>query len=176
MAYKNPSWYKQVPGKSGLGYVRKTTVGGLVSMSYEFGINARTARAKTLAGALYSEIYKMKGRTVLGMKSAAEYLHAQTENVVPTTPMGPSKYGIGNLRRSWFDKITVDANNNSEIEIGYDLAKAPYAWYVHEMTEPPYEDINWTEPDSGPKWFEIHIQTDKPAMLKIISENTLATL
>lgn len=155
MANRGSNWYH---GKGGARWL--TVPGGrMPSMSNKFGINMRTIVLKNAVRGLTNQILKMQMATVAGVNAAADYLKEQTENVPPTTPKDK-----GDLRKSFFKRVT-EVPNGIQLEVGY---SAPYALYVHEMTSPPYGLVQWTEPGSGPKWFEIHIQKDKKMMLAYI--------
>ena len=151
----------------------------MMSMSNQFGITARVVGLNNALNGLNNMIAGIYGRSEIGLIKAAEYLHEQTETVPPTTPKK-----TGRLRKSWYTQIIHGSTSGPVIEIGYDIngdkgapEKAPYALYVHEMTQPPYtEPIDWTEPGSGPQWFQTHVMTDKFAMAEIIKENIKAGL
>jgi hypothetical protein len=148
-------------------------VNGKLSMSNQFGITARVIGLNNVINNFLKEVGKLEGRTSAGLEMAAKYLHTQTESVPPTTPKL-----TGRLRKSWYTKSLMAASG-PQIEIGYDTMGdkgapmvAPYALYVHEMTNPPYtEPIDWTELGSGPQWFQTHIHNDMPEMLSIIAAN-----
>ncbi len=164
--YVKPSWHHVAPGSTGKGYVRRTTVGNMVSMSYGFGIQARTATLRNMQMGLDKQIAKIKGRTAVGLKAAANYLHEDTEKTEPTTPLSEKEHI--HLRDTWYDRVVADPAG-ATLEMGY---TAPYALYVHEMTEPPYQDVDWTTAGSGAKWFEKAIHRNKGKMLEIIG-NTI---
>jgi hypothetical protein len=55
---------------------------------------------------------------------------------------------------------------NPIVFFGY---SAPYAGYVHEFVDDT--NINWTEANSGAKWFHTAIGKKKDVILKVIGEN-----
>ena len=111
---------------------------------------------KPVMDRLNREIQKVKKRTLLGMAESITFLHQKMLTEYPVIPKDS-----GNLRETWFIH-TFDVPVNPSIEFGF---TAFYAPFVHEMLEP---EIHWTEPNSGPKFLEVHIKRNLPAMLKII--------
>lgn len=111
---------------------------------------------KPVMDRLNREIQKVKNRTVLGMAESVAYLHQKMLTEYPVIPKDS-----GDLRDSWFIH-TFNVPMNPSVEFGF---TAFYAPYVHEMLEP---EVEWTEPNSGPKFLEAHIKRELGEMLKII--------
>lgn len=113
---------------------------------------------KPVMDRLNREIQKVRKRSLLGMAEAVSYLHQKMLTVYPVIPKRSGK-----LRESWYIH-TFDVSINPSIEFGFGR-EAYYAPFVHEMLEP---EIEWTEPNSGPKFLEAHIKRELKAMLEII--------
>ena len=143
-----------------------TPSGRMASMSNKFGINMRMIVHSNVQRGFDIQMMKLYGRTREGLEIAVDFL----ENSMNTKyPMTPEK--TGNLRRAFYKEV-IDTPSGPAIKFGYKDEEpplgAPYFPYVHEMTEPPYDDVQWTLPGSGPEWFRIHLQNDKEAMLYLI--------
>ena len=143
------------------------------SMTNLFSINARVIVLKNVTRGLNKQIAKIQGATEMGVRMAVEYLRNNTETIPPLVPVS-NDIKEKHLRETWYCDVKREGLTTLKAEFGY---TAPYAFYVHEMTAPPYGDVQWTRPGSGSKWLEKAIQRDKPAMLGIIKENiNLSTL
>lgn len=111
---------------------------------------------KPVMDRLNREVQKVKRRSILGMAEAVSFLH---NKMLTEYPVIPKK--SGDLRDSWFIH-TFDVPVNPSVEFGF---TAFYAPYVHEMLEP---EIEWTEPNSGPKFIEAHLKRNIKEMMSII--------
>jgi hypothetical protein len=144
-------------------YILGTTI---PSMSTQAGINAR--KFGFVVGSLRGfnrKIAQIKGYTEAGLYMAAAHLRRETEETEPITPVGKT----GHLRESWrVTRAIASTPENPAVEAGY---TADYAVYVHEMTEPPYEEVNWSRLHSGPKWFEKAFRRSEKEMIRIIADN-----
>lgn len=112
---------------------------------------------------LNKEIVTIKERTLGGLIKAAAYVREDMDKTPPLIPVD-----TGNLRQSWF----IEAIQNGEIWgiiMGF---SADYAVYVHEMLGPTKsgKPINWSRPDSGPKFFESAIKRNTDKILEIIGK------
>jgi hypothetical protein len=158
------SWY--IPaGKR----MRRTVVGDRPSMSTgprTFGFNARIVGTRNVIRAFQYRVGQIQGATIAGMEMAAEYLHNNMETIPPLVPVS-NDIKDEHLRDTW-EVETMVTPVGGKITMGY---TKEYAWYVHEMTHPPYGDVKWTRPGSGPHWFMESLQRDRPAMLDIIAVN-----
>lgn len=139
----------------------------IASMTNGWGISTRVRAYSNVRENFEKRMMKLYGRTREGLEIAVNYLEHNTKTKPPVTPKK-----TGNLRDAWYKEV-VDTPSGPTIEFGYEMDQkppegAPYAMYVHEMTEPPYDHVNWTEPKSGPEWFRIHLQNDREAMLYLI--------
>ena len=143
---------------------------------------------------LRNEFANLKFATEEGMVDAAKMIKRSMDT---SPPLIPKK--IGNLRESWFivsrsgvkegnspkftgaqgSKVSarhtmavamaeqaVKMSQDVEVEFGF---SAPYATWVHEMGE----DINWTTPGSGPKFFEQALKKKKSDIIKVIQRTAL---
>lgn len=152
-------------------FIKGTNIPSLGKHGTKFGLYCRIAGFENVERALYGAVSKIRGRTRAGVVQAIEYLENQMETVEPLVPER-----TGNLKRAFeYKEASTSTPENPTFIFGYKMdeppAGAPYVWYVHEMTSPPYDTINWTTPGSGPRWFQIHIQMDRPMMLEIIEKN-----
>jgi hypothetical protein len=168
---RGSNWYH---GAGGARFI-PTSKGRMASMTNEFGINMRTVVLKNVMRGFDIQMMKLYGRTREGLNMAVDYLENNMNTKPPMTPED-----TGNLRRSWYKDIQ-DTPEGPVIKFGYEMDQkppegAPYAYFVHEMTEPPYENVHWTLPGSGPEWFRKHLQIDKEAMLYLISINAKKAL
>jgi len=159
------NWYH---GRGGARFLPQTRGGKPIpSMSNKFGINMRVIGLNNVIKGFNYRMGLLYGRTREGLNIAVDYLETNMNTKPPMTPED-----TGNLRDAWYKRI-IDAPDGPKVEFGYEMDEpepngAPYAYYVHEMTSPPYGPINWTLPGSGPRWFQTHLKIDKEAMLYLI--------
>lgn len=151
---------------------------------------------------LQGEISKMKKKSNRGLVEAAMYIRNDTERTPYITPRDygnlraswiiVSKQGLqpdplnysGHFKRNVRKKIPVatfkgwhadaiaearaivagEAVNRASVMFGY---TANYAMWVHEMM-----DANFSQENSGPKWFQESIDRNHNKILKIIRENS----
>ena len=162
-------------------FIKNTRIPSLGKGGTKFGFYCRITGYENVERGLLIQIAKMKKRTKIGLHEAVEHLHKDIqEGPYPQEPWGKDRYvgGVmvhkgGTLSHSWETK-DVGSIDSPEIIFGYNMNKAPYAWYVHEMTSPPYGDVQWTKdvrPNAGPQWLTVGIQRNKPIMLSIIAMN-----
>lgn len=160
---------KLVPGainpKSGRGY------GSLAKGAGSPGLYCRLVEYKNVERSWYVQVEKIRNKTKEGLKQALDYFHEQiVDGAYPQEP-----YKTGRLHRAWeVNETTFSSKENPSFTFGYnpdETTGAPYVWYVHEMTSPPYGDIEWTKPNSGPQWMTAHLKMDKPQMLAIVRNN-----
>jgi hypothetical protein len=109
---------------------------------------------------LNREIQLIKDRSMVGLGEAAMLVLADVEKTPPLIPVD-----TGNLRNS---KFTTPIPPNG-LEFGY---TANYAIYVHEMMESSTgKKINWSRPDSGPKFLEASLKRNTKEILEVIAKN-----
>ena len=59
---------------------------------------------------------------------------------------------------------------------GKSLTVGQYAAFVHEMTSPPYGDVEWTRPGSGPKFLEASLKRNASKASKIMAAHIKGTI
>ena len=139
---------------------------------------------------LDKEIRAIKGRTLGGLIEASIIVRRSMSKSSPTVPID-----LRNLDHSWFvvtsrgiadggpvsfegknagqmqtdhnsviteQKGVVSSKKNPYLIMGF---SANYASFVHEM-----EGVNWSKPGSGGKFFEKHLYSNTPLILKTIGE------
>lgn len=102
------------------------------------------------------EINAIKGRTVKGLVAAMKHLENEMDTVPPLIPEDTRV-----MRQSWYIFPTYSPGGPI-VTAGY---TAQYAPYVHEMVGL----INWTRPNSGAKWLQIHFERNRLEMQLIIA-------
>ncbi len=144
---------------------------------------------------LNKEIEQIKGRSMKGLIKAAIIIRRSMDHTPPLIPLL-----TGNLRASWFvvsakglkseiptftgdkaDEVQNDFNdavNEAKAEVSA-IGKhglfivigfgANYSAAVHEMYGKG--DVNWSRPNSGPKFFESAVKRNKDKILKTIADN-----
>jgi hypothetical protein len=143
---------------------------------------------------LNREIEQIKGRSLQGLIKAAVVIRRDMDHTPPLIPLL-----TGNLRASWFvvsaKRIesatpTFDTSKDHEIQNDYNSAVneakgmlsantqglfivigfgANYSAAVHEMYGKGA--IDWSRPNSGPKFFESAVKRNKDKILKVIAAN-----
>lgn len=127
---------------------------------YNAGVNARLLGMQNVMRNLNVQFAKLKVGTYEGLEAFAEYVY---RDMLVTSPTVPKL--TGELRASWKTSRLVFAG--AAIEAGF---YAPYALYVHEMTDDAYmRTINWTEPNSGAKFFQFALQRNAKLLEKIVA-------
>jgi len=115
----------------------------------------------TVIANIEKEVNSMRGRTLLGMTKAMNFLHRETETTIPMVPRRTNF-----LAQSWF-VIPSKTGINPEVKAGY---TAKYAPIVHEMREHRQGTINWTRQGSSDKWLQIQFDRNKREMELIIAK------
>ena len=162
---------------------------GLTSLAagkYGFGLYARTSGFRNVERNFYTKVAEMQGATRMGIVRSVQHLRKKMLNEHPQEPWGEDKFtkGVmthkgGTLSHAWeVEETSFSTLQNPSYIFGYNMEEAPYAWYVHEMTQPPYGDVQWTKGlgvpargNPGPQWFFVHFQRERLRMLEIIREN-----
>jgi hypothetical protein len=112
---------------------------------------------------LNKEIRAIEGRSVQGLLKGAAKIRYEMDH---TPPLIPIKSGV--MRSSWYAYPIVSTGvigGGPLVRCGF---SANYALWPHEMLNP---DINWTRPNSGPKFFEYAVKRNTGEILKIIRDN-----
>ena len=104
------------------------------------------------------EMMAVRGRTYIGMKKAMKFLENEMDTVPPLVPIDTKE-----MRDSWFIGGTPHPINPI-VFAGY---SASYAEIVHENIGA----INWTKPNSGPKWLQIHWDRNRFEMIMIVAQH-----
>jgi len=158
------------------------------------GMTSNIQGVDVLMANLNKEIQLIKGRSLKGLIKAAIIIRRDMDHTPPLIPVL-----TGNLRASWFvvsaKKLETatpsfagkeagevqndynDAVNESKamlasnpndlfIVIGFG---ANYSAAVHEMYGKG--DVEWSRPNSGPKFFESAVKRNSGKILKIIADN-----
>jgi len=111
---------------------------------------------------LNKEIKAIEGRSMQGLIRAAIILRADMDTTPPLIPID-----TGNLRSSWF---TTNFRQGTMFGLTMGFS-ANYAVFVHEMVDKGSKVINWSRPDSGPKFFEASLKRNKERILQEIADN-----
>ena len=111
---------------------------------------------------LNKEIKAIEGRSMQGLIRAAIILQADMDTTPPLIPIDTD-----NLRSSWF---TTNFRQGTMFGLTMGFS-ANYAVFVHEMVDKGNKVINWSRPDSGPKFFEASLKRNKERILQEIADN-----
>ena len=157
--------FKYIPGatnsKTGKGIPWMTTKfgGGFLHT----GVNARMLGFRNVERNLNIQLARLGVKSHEGLEAFAEYVYKDMLVTPPTIPKD-----TGRLRESWKTKRIPYAGE--AIEAGF---YEPYALYVHEMTYDAYmKVINWTEPNSGAKFFQYGLQRNSKLLTQIVAAKT----
>jgi len=110
---------------------------------------------------LNKELKGIEGNTMPGLLEAAAFLRKDMDKTPPLIPLD-----IGNLRDSWA-VVPLQAKAKPAVLMGF---TANYALYVHEMMDSGGKKINWSRPNSGPKFFEAAIKRNVKKIIEIIAK------
>jgi len=121
---------------------------------------------------LRREILQIKGRSMAGLIEAAILVRRDMEVTPPLIPVSKLKKskrrrGGGNLRASWFTSPHQTPQGPSLV-CGFN---ANYAVFVHEMVDKSGKKIDWSRPNSGPKFFEKALNRNHKEILEVIRNN-----
>ena len=118
---------------------------------------------KNVTKNLNREIGKIKNRSFESLIESAILIRRSMEETPPLIPLD-----LGNLRASWFTSPVVFGRVKALL-IGF---TALYAPFVHELVAPTKigEDINWSRPGSGPKFFQASINRNRKMILLIMAK------
>lgn len=133
---------------------------------YNAGVNARLLGFKSTVRSLNMMLNKLHINSYEGLEGFAQFLYNDMLVTSPTIPKDD-----GELRDSWYTKRIIYAG--AAIEAGF---SAPYALYVHEMTDDAYmKKIDWTTGGSGAKFFQKSIQRNVKLMQQLVAVKTRIT-
>jgi hypothetical protein len=144
-------------------------VNGMYSMNTRRGISMRIIGTKNVQEALNKKLAQIKGASISGLLKAAAFLREDMDRTPPLIPVD-----TGNMRARYRTYPVPEINTNKVTVIaGWPaVSKDEYAPYVHEMTQPPYEnEINWSRPGSGPKFFEAAVKRNTNNFVQIVANN-----
>jgi hypothetical protein len=164
---------------------------GMARMNTQAGIRARLFGVREVRAALNAKLLAIKAGTMEGLLIAAAHIKNDMEVTPPVIPVD-----TGSLRAAFkIEKfpeyrITKAGARIDAVQIGWpdtQIQKTDpktgkskmvdnYAAYVHEMTSPPYGDINWSRPNSGPKFFEYALKRNAPVIVQIIKQTIGPTI
>ena len=143
-------------------------------MNTKAGIAARISGCGHIIRNLNLKIAQIQGASVKGLVMAGMYIQKQMDTIPPLVPVD-----TGALRSSFSITPKLERPERPAVEIGWPdteierngTSVKQYAAYVHEMTIPPYENVNWSRPGSGPKFFETALKRNERTIVDIVSIN-----
>lgn len=165
---------------------------GIARMISKAGVQKRTSgtaqAAKNVRSAIHSGIVSGLGltkdtqftfdaineATLGGLFAAGAHIQKDMETSPPLIPRD-----TGALRAS-FKIIPKNIGKRLQrVQIGWPdttlqrngKTVEQYAAFVHEMTVPPYANVNWSYPGSGPKFFEYAIKRNTGNISKIVARH-----
>jgi len=168
---------------------------GMARMNTQAGIRARLFGVREVKAALNAKLLAIKGGTMKGLLIAATHIKEDMEVTPPVIPVdtGALRAAFKIIPKSAY-RTTKAGVQVDAVELGWPdtqiLKKIKdkngkvisskmvdnYAAYVHEMTSPPYGDINWSRPNSGPKFFEYALKRNAPVIVQIIKQTIGPTI
>lgn len=146
---------------------------GMARMNTRSGVNARLIGVKQVTRNLNMKLKQIKGATVGGLIAAGTIIKTSMDTKPPLIPVD-----TGALRASFKiipqndpvrPKVLLGWPDTQLIRNGDEVGQ--YAAFVHEMTAPPYGAVNWSRPNSGPKFFEAAIKNNIPAITKAVASH-----
>jgi len=120
---------------------------------------------KKVEANINKELMKIKMKSAAGMVMAAAMVIKDADKTPPLVPVGET----GDLRSNTsITPLKKPVSGDPYVVFGYNQN---YAAAVHEMMESPLgKDINWSRPQSGPKFFQASLRRNKAEILRIIKE------
>jgi len=119
---------------------------------------------------LEKALVKLNGNGAVGLRMAVALIRADMDKTPPLIPVKTN-----NLRGSWFTEFTKNLQGGQVVVFGF---SANYAVYVHErLPGAPWgagtvpDDIDWSRPNSGPKFLEASVKRNAEEALHIIADN-----
>ena len=155
---------------------RLRMVNGMYSMNTKRGINMRMIGMQQVEANFKTVQSKMYYAPLSALLKIGIYIREDMDKTPPLVPVSKKKKdkngkgGGGRLRAAFqiIPKKNADPSKNA-VELGWPAGEDEYAAYVHEMTQPPYENpIDWSRPGSGPKFFEMAIKRNQKVMVDIV--------
>ena len=152
-------------------------VNGMYSMNTRRGVNMRMIGMRQVKANLKKVQSKMYYAPLAALLKIGIYIKEDMDKTQPLVPIDKKKKdkngkgGGGRLRAAFqiILKKNADPSKNAVL-LGWPPGEDEYAAYVHEMTQPPYENpIDWSRPGSGPKFFEMAIKRNQKVMVDIVA-------
>ena len=156
---------------------RLRMVNGMYSMNTKRGINMRMIGMQQVEANFKTVRSKMYYAPLSALLKIGIYIREDMDKTPPLVPVSKKKKdkngkgGGGRLRAAFqiIPKKNADPSKNAVL-LGWPPGEDEYAAYVHEMTQPPYENpIDWSRPGSGPKFFEMAIKRNQKVMVDIVA-------
>ena len=160
---------------------------GIARMNTQAGIQERLKGLSSLSGVpqggeailrnLNIKVEDMKKAAIAGLLEVGMLIRKDMSETPPLLPVD-----TGALKASFQIIENPDRRkkkNTVSVELGWPEAKIEkegkmvdtYAAYVHEMTTPPYGEVKWSLPNSGPKFFEAALKRNVNKIISIIAKN-----
>jgi hypothetical protein len=174
----------------------------IARMNSRSGVNARLAgtydAAKDVRGSIHKELARLFVAKGLAAKDTARVLAMIEQDVLDGLKMGAVEIkndmsrtppllpvDTGTLKASF--KIQLKEGSTDTLEVGWPDTSVKklgskkeepveqYAAFVHEMTTPPYGNVNWSLANSGPKFLEASLKRNAAKVGKIVANHVKST-
>lgn len=128
---------------------------------------ARVEGVSRLLSRFQSTPRRVEGEVASTLRGIGRDLKSESQSVAP--------FKEGDLRASWFDDVTRDANG-ATLEAGYDgprdylLVQHEGGWLNHMGRNGPVDIRNYTTPGTGPKFLERPFAANLPKYKKAVKE------
>lgn len=160
---------------------------GIARMNTQAGVRERLKGISALSGEyqggeyvirnLKTKMVDIERAAISGLLEAGMFIRKDMSETPPLLPVD-----TGALKASFQIVENPDRRkkkNTVSVELGWPEAKIEkegkmvdtYAAYVHEMTTPPYGEVKWSLPNSGPKFFETALKRNVNKIISIIAKN-----
>ncbi len=154
-------------------------------MSTQAGINARVIGSREIKNALNRKLLAIKGGTLAGLLKVGMFIRKDMDTTPPLIPVDTGALRAAfkiNMKPDY--RIDSKGNKIDAVELGWpdvtinrdNKTVDQYAAYVHEMTIPPYDNVNWSRPGSGPKFFEYALKRNSKVIVEIIKQSIGPTI
>jgi hypothetical protein len=111
--------------------------------------------------------------SMAGLIKVGNYIEEDMHKTPPTIPKDTGDMG----ERYRTVPIPNPDYRKNAVRLGWaNTGKDEYAPYVHEMTTPPYESVDWNVEGSGPKFFETAIKRNMAngKIMSILRKNIIS--
>lgn len=171
---------------------------GMARMTTRAGVRERLSGLSSITASyhggnitiknLQKKLKVIESAALSGLRESGALIYTEMDSKQPVIPVdtgalraaykivtNPDEFPSKNKMRvllGWPDTQIVKRDPNTGMNVIYEQ----YAAFVHEMTSPPYGKVNWSRPNSGPKFFESALKRNRQNIVDTIKKHLIPVI